>query len=425
MDIDKKKTISLIMVTISIIMIIIGVSMFIINNGSKNSNGGGNIKPDNPHNPNDIVYDGFTYSFLKLENDNKNLVYSPLSIKYALSMLGEGANEKTKEEIDKLIKELTLTKYSNIDNVLSLANSTFIRNSYKEYVKDDFINNLKEKYNAEVIYDEFKDARNVNNWIEEKTFNIIKNMLSDDLVQNKEVEMLLINALAIDMEWKSKFENSDTRSRPFTKIDNEKIDVAIMHKVTEDKNIKYYQDTSYSVLSLPLKEYEDTSLEFDVIMPEKNFKEFIENDSLSNNVDDLLSKIHSVDNEELSISLPLFDFEYKTSLKEDLEKLGIVDAFSPNADFTNMSDKPLKVDDVLHKANIKVSEKGVKAAAATVIIMKDNAALITEPKEIKYLNFNKPFMFVIRDTKANEVWFIGAVFEPTLWENVKENYEYR
>ena len=425
MDIDKKKTISLIMVTISIIIIIIGVSMFIINNGSKNSNGGGNIKPDNPHNPNDIVYDGFTYSFFKLENDNKNLVYSPLSIKYALSMLSEGANEKTKEEIDKLIKELTLTKYSNIDNVLSLANSTFIRNSYKEYVKDDFINNLKEKYNAEVIYDEFKDSKNVNNWIEEKTFNIIKNMLSDDLVQNKEVEMLLINALAIDMEWNNVFETENTRSRPFTKIDNEKIDVAMMHKVTEDKNIKYYQDPLYSVLSLPLKEYEDTSLEFDVIMPEENFKEFVESDNLNNNINDLLSKINSVDHEELSINLPLFDFEYKTSLKEDLQFLGINDAFSSNADFTNMSDKPLKVDDVLHKANIKVSERGVKAAAATVIVMKDNAAIIEDQKLIKYLNFNKPFIFIIRDIKTNEVWFVGAVFEPTLWENIKENYEYR
>ena len=245
MDIDKKKTISLIMVTISIIIIIIGVSMFIINNGSKNSNGGGNIKPDNPHNPNDIVYDGFTYSFFKLENDNKNLVYSPLSIKYALSMLSEGANEKTKEEIDKLIKELTLTKYSNIDNVLSLANSTFIRNSYKEYV----IGKFEDKYDCEVIYDEFKDSKNVNNWIEEKTFNIIKNMLSDDLVQNKEVQMFLTNALAIDMEWKSRFENNDTRSRPFTKIDNEKIDVAMMHKVTEDKNIKYYPE-NYSMFKL-------------------------------------------------------------------------------------------------------------------------------------------------------------------------------
>lgn len=423
MNIDKKKIISLIMIVISIIIIIIGGSIFTFSNSSKKSSSG-SIN-DNPHNPNDIVYDGFTYSFLKLENDNKNLVYSPLSIKYALSMLGEGASGKTKEEIDKLIKELTLTKYSNIDNVLSLANSTFIRNSYKDYVKEEYINSLKEKYNAEVIYDEFKDAKNVNKWIEEKTFNIIKNMLGDNVVQNKEVQMLLINALAIDMEWSSKFENVNTRSRPFTKINNEKIDVAMMHKVTDDKIIKYYQDTSYSVLSLPLKEYEGTSLEFDVIMPEENFKDFIENDNLSNNVNDLLSKIHSVDNEELSISLPLFDFEYKTSLKEDLEKLGIVDAFSPNADFSNMSDKPLKVDDVLHKANIKVSEEGVKAAAATVIVMKDNAALITEPKEIKYLNFNKPFMFVIRDSKTDEVWFVGEVCEPTLWENIKENYEYR
>ena len=36
----------------------------------------------------------FDLQFLKLENNKKNVVYSPLSIKYALEMLKEGANGK-------------------------------------------------------------------------------------------------------------------------------------------------------------------------------------------------------------------------------------------------------------------------------------------------------------------------------------------
>jgi len=407
-----------------IIPIIIILSIFLIMIYSKSNTEDNKRNISNTNKIIDISKDNFTYSFLKLENKNENLVYSPLSIKYALSMLSEGANGNTKEEIDKLIKELTLTKYNNIDKVLSLANSVFIRDTYKEYVKEDYINSLKDKYNAEVIYDKFKDSKNVNNWIEEKTFNIIKNMLSDNQVQNKNVEMLLINALAIDMEWGNRFENENTRSRPFTKINNEKIDVAMMHKVTDSKNIKYYQDTGYSLVSLPLKEYDDVNLEFCVLMPEEDITSFINSDTLDQNVNNLLSKLHTVDNEELSISLPSFNFNYRTSLKEDLETLGIVDAFSSKADFSNMSDSPLKVDDVLHKADIKVTESGVKAAAATVIIMKDNAFVISDPKETVYLNFNKPFMFIIRDSKTNEVWFTGVVYEPSLWEDVKEDYEY-
>ena len=41
----------------------------------------------------------FDYAFLKLENQEKNKIYSPLSIKYALKMLEEGANGDTKKQI--------------------------------------------------------------------------------------------------------------------------------------------------------------------------------------------------------------------------------------------------------------------------------------------------------------------------------------
>ena len=42
-----------------------------------------------------VIDTDFATQFLKLENANKNMVYSPLSIKYALKMLNEGANGNT------------------------------------------------------------------------------------------------------------------------------------------------------------------------------------------------------------------------------------------------------------------------------------------------------------------------------------------
>lgn len=38
----------------------------------------------------------FSMKFLKMENNKQNMIYSPLSIKYALKMLNEGANGNTK-----------------------------------------------------------------------------------------------------------------------------------------------------------------------------------------------------------------------------------------------------------------------------------------------------------------------------------------
>ena len=36
------------------------------------------------------------------------------------------------------------------------------------------------------------------------------------------------------------------------------------------------------------------------------------------------------------------------------------------------------------------------------------------PVETIDLSFNNPYMFLIRDVNSGEVWFAGAVYEPTL-----------
>ena len=150
----------------------------------------------------------FDLRFLQLENERKNKIYSPLSIKYALAMLNEGTEGESKEQILNLIGDYKPNKYVNSAN-MSLANALFIRDSYKNSVKESFVNNLKNKYNADVEYDSFTSAKKMNSWISNKTLKLIDNMLDDSSVN--EVDFALVNAVAIDMEWKNKFlENNYT-----------------------------------------------------------------------------------------------------------------------------------------------------------------------------------------------------------------------
>jgi len=72
------------------------------------------------------------FSFLKMENNKQNMLYSPLSIKYALKMLEEGAAGNTLTEIKNTIGNSTLAKYESIDKILSFANGLFIKNNYYE-----------------------------------------------------------------------------------------------------------------------------------------------------------------------------------------------------------------------------------------------------------------------------------------------------
>ena len=367
----------------------------------------------------------FSFEFLKMENEEENIVYSPLSIKYALKMLSDGANGNTKTQIDRVIGNANLTKYNNIDNVLSLANALYLRDVYGRFVKDDYKNTLVNKYNAEIKYDGFENANNINKWIEDKTFGQIKNMVQDEIVTNPDTQMLLINALAIDMAWKDEFEAEDTNGGTFYLKDGNTINATMMHKQTKSDNISYYKDDDITALAMDLEEYEDEQMEFVAIMPNDNLSDYIENFSTNDyeNITDNLT-LASESNEGLNITIPRFSFDYNLKLKQDLKNLGITDAFEPGADFSNMADTTLCVDEALHKSNIDFSEKGVKAAAATVIVMMENAVAVSEDEPVE-IKIDKPFMYFIRDKKTGEIWFVGTVYEPDSWENDSDDYQYR
>ena len=365
----------------------------------------------------------FDFRFLKIENEEKNMIYSPLSIKYALKMLQEGADGNTLSQIEKVTGNLSLTKYQNIDKNLSLANGIFIRDTFYSKVKSEYNNILANKYNAEIVQDKFENANNINKWIENKTLGIIKNMLKDDAVSS--AKMLLVNALAIDMEWKKQFDVDSTHGDTFYMKDGTKMEATTMSQETNDNTTAYYLGKDVTVLSMDLKQYGNTNFEFLAIMPDKDLSQYANSFSLDK-MTEIDNNLKTADKEKdgVIVRIPKFSFEYDLKLKEDLKKLGITDAFDKYlANFgkiTNPEDK-LYVDDALHKANIDFTEKGVKAAAVTVFVMKSSMAL-EDPKQPVEININKPFMFLIRDKKTKEIWFTGTVYEPNKWENDKTEY---
>ena len=365
--------------------------------------------------------DDFTFKFLKLEMGEKNLIYSPLSIKYALSMLKEGASNNTLEEIKNVLKDLNLTKYSNYEKNLSLANAIYIKDSYVNNIKESYVNTLSINYNAEIHNDSFKNASNINNFIKTKTLGLIENLIDDIMVQDEKAKMVIINALAIDMEWDAKFDTNKTNGADFH-LNDKTIKATTMHKKAYDEDTLYYKSDDLVALKMNLKEYGSNRLEFLAIMPE-NLKSYI-NDLKYEDITSLKSKmLKASDNKDgISISIPKFKYEYSLKLKEDLIKMGIKDAFNENADFSNMTSAPegLYINDALHKAVIEFSEEGIKAAAVTAFTAYASAALI-ETKPIN-ITFDKPFIYLISDSKTGEVWFVGTVYEPNLWENDKEEY---
>ena len=415
----KFKT-AVILIVILLIVVIAIFAIIINREGFKGTSSSGLIESKSG---NHVVDTDFSMKFLKLENNKQNMIYSPLSIKYALGMLNEGANGNTKTQIENVIGDLNLTKYNNIDKVLSLANAVYIRDTYSKYVKEDYTKILAEKYNAEMNYDSFSNANNINNWIENKTLGIIKNMLQDGMVQNPDTKMLLINALAIDMEWKNPFKSDSTGGEDFYLEDGSNMTATTMHMKTTSDSVSYYKNKDITALTMDLEQYDDTQLEFVAIMPEENLSDYIETFTIED-FDNIIEKstLASKTKNGVRISIPKFSFDYDLKLKNDLIELGITDAFDENlANFSNMADTELYVSEVLHKANIDFTERGIKAAAVTVAKIEVTSMLAEEDKPIE-IKIDKPFLYVIRDKNTGEIWFVGTVYEPNSWEEDKADY---
>ncbi len=349
----------------------------------------------------------FDLSFLKLENDRKNIIYSPLSLKNALFMLKEGTEGKTKDEIDALLKDVSLKKYQNVPKVLSLANGMFIRNTYKDSVKKEYIDILKNDYNAEVYFDEFRNAQNVNRWINKNTFGIIEKMLEDDTVKDETLKLILINALAIDMDWVNRFDENKTSVEKFYNGD-EVYDVNMMSRGSKEK---YYIDSDVTATRLSLAQYSGNALEFVIIMPE-TLEEYINNVSIDD-INELLNKMKKPEEKQnVTVHLPRFNYEYNLDAKEDLKELGVKEVFDlDKADLSNISSDDLYLGDIKHKAKISVKERGVTASAVTVEMAYNTSAQEPPTKEID-LRFDKPFMYLIKDKNSDQIWFVGTVYKP-------------
>ena len=200
-EFEKKKKITIISIVIIIIVVLISVIFLLTKNNKKTTSKTNSEIKASAYKISGNSLENFDLYFLQLENAKKNKVYSPLSIKYALEMLEEGTNGQSKKQISNIIGQYKGKKYINNEN-MSFANAVFIKESYKDSIKENYVNTLKNKYNAEVIYDSLKNTNNINSWISNKTLNLINNALSN---LGEDPRFILVNALGIDMEWEEKF----------------------------------------------------------------------------------------------------------------------------------------------------------------------------------------------------------------------------
>ena len=443
---NKKKVIIIFLI---LILLIIGITFAVIKLNKKEEKP---IKPEEPSTPATpteetdlgIGYDedlevsltnDVNLNIVKLANKDATASYlvSPYSIETGFSMLREGANNNTLTELNSAIPKRTINTF-NADKRISVSNALFIKEEYQKSVEQTFTDALKSKYKVELLYDKFDTPEVLNNWVKEKTFGMIEKLKED---MPKDFVLGLANAVAIDVNWNTQFKCERTTSEEFTLANNKTKNVEMMHSTLESG--EYIKTDNEEGIILKYEKYDKngnvlygdedgTQLEFIAIKPTKtNLKRYI-NDLTSEKLTKIVDNPTKItEKQEVNLSLPRFKYNYNyENIAKDMQTLGIKDVFDKNkSDLTKIMSRSIEqlyVSEVIHKTHIELNEKGTKAAAVTYIGVNKATAIRDEREQID-IKFNKPFLYMIRDTKTKELLFFGTVYNPNEWKGSTCKYE--
>ncbi|HEX5053108.1 MAG TPA: serpin family protein [Planctomycetota bacterium] len=351
---------------------------------------------------------------------------SPASISIALLMLLPGARGLTAAEIANVLHlpvdlrdERLSTAASQLleqsgvvagrnqarsePAALYLANDLWVQKGHA--LVDSYVALLHGSFGADRRSVDFAAApdaarQTINAHVAEATHDRIRDLIPPGLL-DESTRVVLTNALWFKAAWEHPFSKAATQDAAFHLADGTSADVPMM-RIAE--SFQYAEAADWQFLSMP---FAAAHICFEAMLP-------CAGQSLASAEHTLLTRGHeqAIGWQQVRVSLPRFRVAAGHFLREPLIALGMHDAFAPGAaDFSAMDpQKQLVVDDLVHRTWIDVDENGAEAAAATAMVLKAGAAA---PRgEPKLFVADRPFAFVLRDTRTGLVLFAGRVDDP-------------
>ncbi|MGY0693919.1 serpin family protein [Virgibacillus sp. FSP13] len=350
-------------------------------------------------------------------DENNNIFISPTSLLLALSMVYNGADSMTKEEIAKTLQaegievnelnkanaSLITMLHNNSDHTkLNIANSIWLNENF--HFQDDFTKSNTDYFNAEIQEIDVSDSESsgmINEWVKKSTNNKIKKIVASRL--DPDLVAILINAIYFKGEWTYEFNKDQTEDRSFHLKDGTTKDIPLM---TLTEELLYLENENFQAVTLP---YGDDEMSMNIFLPKKDssleeFKKTLTNETWEQLGSEFRPK-------EGTIMLPKFQLEYETSLNETLKDLGMTTAFNKDADFSKMikEDNPLWISKVKQKTFINVNEEGTEAAATTSVDVVTESITIDGPFRMEV---NRPFFIAITDNETDTIVFMGGISNP-------------
>jgi serpin B len=357
--------------------------------------------------------------YASLQSRKGNLFFSAPSLRQALGMTYLGARGDTAKQMASVLHfqsdtgktasaakdEIGGWQTARGTNDLAIANRLWVHKGYP--LVADFTKTASTAYGAGAEPVDFVGAPNdsrktINGWVAQQTHDKIKDLLPPPSITS-DTRLVLTNAIWFKGTWEQKFDKSATRDDAFMVDGKTRTNLPTMFATAK---LGYGEAGGAKILEM---RYAKSDLAMDVILPDDpNGLAKIENGMDAARFRTWTS---AVQQRKVVVSLPKFQYEWGDSMKEDLLKLGMTNAFDGRADFSGMTTADhLRISDVRHKAFVAVDEAGTEAAAATAVVMTRESAVLEPPPAT--FTADRPFVFVIRDVKRGRILFMGRVTNP-------------
>jgi serpin B len=384
------------------------------------------------------------------ENPRANLVFSPLSIYAAVSLLAPGARGDTLDEILRLLgarsrHDLEESIATTVADALkdrsgtggpSVAFGYGVWNDRTRPLKPAYREAVVGTYRAEARALDFHGnaedaAAQINAWVTDVTRNLITDVVSARSF-TIETDVVLANAIYFKGKWDLPFYEQNTKDRPFHLLDGVAIDAPFM--VNSSRHFIAVYD-GFKVLKLRYKMQQqqdyygpytsrapnskkDTQYSMCIFLPDAH-------DGLRTLLDEITSRpgfvcdhLPSTTVKVGDFGVPKFKLEFTSNVKQVLQHLGLVLPFGMGADLSDMMEAdgsrlPLLVHDVFHKAVIEVNEEGTVAAAVTIMPAPAGCAPMRKRGPTVDFVADNPFAYFIVEEASGAILFAGHVVDPT------------
>lgn len=354
---------------------------------------------------------------LQRQATTQNVIFSPYSASLALAMLYQGSNANTQTQMATALSfpfaparlapafdalDLAITGDAQGGVSISEADAAWVQKGFT--VLPAYLDTLAQDYGAGVGIADFETQPqtaldDINGWASAHTHGKIPTLFAPGSI-GSDTRLVLANAVYFKASWQTQFDSSKTQNATFTRLDGSTVWAPTMNQQTQ---LALGKGTGYQAVELP---YVQGTLSMVVVKPDPGtFSSFVSGLSQTQ-VDAIASGLNTT---LVQLALPRFTIQTSLNLATDLQALGMVDAFTPQADFSGIDGaKDLSVETVVQKAFIAVDESGTEAAAATGVGVGINA--VQEPTPF---SADHPFVYFIRDVQTGAVLFVGFVVDPT------------